>query len=322
MKYSIEEMGFILYNNRSVKNVVMNFITDEDPLKVFLIEKRLKISKSIFMDDKKMVEIKTSELDTTPDDIIVKPDDINSLTEMFKNSVGDLSFNEFDYLRSRGIDESMIKSMCLVGVSSINDDRISEIIGLKIHPILENILSSGNEGIIIPLYENGLLTNCSIRRIDYSGSTKKSLKYSLACPDIPVWGLDGIKNEEIWLTEGIFDMAAINSLGHKCISCSSAMWGGLQLYKVLENKPSKINIFSDNDEVGIRTSGILQHFFISYGIDCVVYLSEYSDASEHILINNMGLDSLREIVVTDELINEKLDDSFDFIKHLKSRNIN
>ena len=39
MKYTKEELGFILYNNRSVNGVVSNFIPKINPIKLIRIEK-------------------------------------------------------------------------------------------------------------------------------------------------------------------------------------------------------------------------------------------------------------------------------------------
>ena len=41
--YTQEELGFILYNNRSVKNVVSNFLPKLNPFKLFQIEHQFEI---------------------------------------------------------------------------------------------------------------------------------------------------------------------------------------------------------------------------------------------------------------------------------------
>ena len=180
---------------------------------------------------------------------------------------------------------------------------------------LEDAIENG--GIIIPLFENNKLANCAIRKINSS----KSLKYSLACPDVPVWGLNKLnKGDEVWVTEGLFDMMALYRLGKSAVSCSSAMWSGLQLYQLLEKKPSKIKIFSDNDEVGLRTSGILKKFFEINNIYLVIVMSKFAkDPAEHYFQKDRNLSDLIEIDSVEDLLENKLDDSFDFIKHLKNR---
>jgi len=323
MRYSKEELGFILYNNRSVKGVVNNFIPDINPFKIINIENKMRKSKSLYTDDSRMVEIHLDDVDIDSDDIIVTKEELGLLTNLFIENSGKFNNDEYNYLLKRGC-QPMIQKYNLLGLSSITDYKNLETIGATCHPTLKKILDDGieNGGIIIPLYENGILVNCAIRKISLENSDKKSLKYSLACPDVPVWGLDNINiGDEIWLTEGIFDMMAIQTKGKKCVTCSSAMWSSIQLYKVLEKKPSKINIFSDYDEVGLRTSAILKDFFENSFIDCDIYTSEFKlDASDHFLYKNFDWDNVNLVDVNKDLIIEHKDNSFDFINHLKNRN--
>ena len=286
MKYSLKELGFILYNNRSTE-LVRNFLKSKiNPFTLIKIEKEFQKSKSKFVNDRRMVEIHMHELLTEAEDIIYTPEDLESLTELFEKKANHFSDDEYDYLIKRGVRGELMDEKKLFGLSQIKDKEILKIMGATTHPVLENVLSDGIEfgGIVIPLFEGDKLVNCAIRKIAIENTDKKSLKYTLACPDIPVWGLDNIElGDEVWLTEGIFDMFSLQKLGLKCVSCSSAMWSGIQLYKVLEKKPWKINIFSDDDVVGIRTSLVLSDFFNNWGIECKVYKSPNSkDASEHI----------------------------------------
>jgi hypothetical protein len=213
----------------------------------------------------------------------------------------------------------------LFGLSQIKDKRELEIIGSTVHPTMSKFLNDAIEsgGIVIPLFDKDEnLINCAVRKIglESNGSTR-TLKYTLACPDVPVWGLDDInEGDEFWITEGIFDTMAMYELGEKSVSCSSAMWSGIQLYQLLEKKPKMIKFFSDNDEVGLRTSAILQDFFLQYDIPSKIYISEdYKDASELYFLKKMNLSILKEIEVTDDMINLNKDNSFNFIEHLKNR---
>lgn len=318
--WSNKDLAFILYNNRSVHGVVKNFInTSIDPYKLNKIEFILEKHKNRIVKDKRMVEIKKKELNLEGQDIIIKPSDLESLTQLILDNVGNFNDDEYQFLINRGIGDETIIKWSILGLSSIKKRKDLEIIGATCHPVLNTILNDGIEtgGIIIPLIKNGKLINCAIRKINSS----KSLKYSLACPDVPVWGLDNLENsEEIWITEGLFDMMALSKLGKKVISCSSAMWTGLQLYEVLERNPSKINIFSDNDQVGLRTSAILKYFFIEHGIPCKIFVSSFAkDAAEHIFEKDKYLSDLLEIESIEQLLETKFDDSFDFLKYLKNR---
>ena len=52
----MEELGFILYNNRSVNGVVKNFIPNNiDPIKLIKIENVLEHFKNIFKNEKFLI---------------------------------------------------------------------------------------------------------------------------------------------------------------------------------------------------------------------------------------------------------------------------
>ncbi len=247
-------------------------------------------------------------------------------------NIGNFSQDEFEYLINRGIGEQTILEHKLLGLSSIIDLEHLKMIGATSHPVLKQFLDDGieNGGIIIPLFENDKLVNCAIRKLNigkdnltekFDPSRTKTLKYSLACPDIPVWGLDNInEGEEIWITEGIFDMMALRKLGRKSVSCSSAMWSAIQLYRILEKKPSSIVIVSDNDNVGLRVSKTLKDFFKDYRINTKVVISKIGkDPAEHYFQKGKGLEDFIEIEITNDMIDLKIDDSFNFINYLKNR---
>jgi cystathionine beta-synthase len=62
------------------------------------------------------------------------------------------------------------------------------------------------------------------------------------------------------------------------------------------------------------------HFFNQYDIETKIFISEdYKDASELYFLKKMDLSSLKEIEVTDDMININKDNSFNFIEHLKNR---
>lgn len=325
MNWTKEELGFILYNNRSVNGVVKNFIPKNiNPYKLIRLEKIFGESKSKFQSDMRMVEVNMKEIDSNSSDISVTPKDLSDLTDSFYSNVSKFSDNEISFLLDRGINEEVICKWKLFGLSQITDRRQLEIIGATVHPSMIGFLDDAieNGGVIIPLFdENKGIINCAVRKISIENSNSKTLKYTLACPDIPVWGLDRIKEgDEFWITEGVFDTMAIYELGEKSVSCSSAMWSGIQLLQLLEKKPKMIKLFSDNDEVGLRTSAILQDFFSRNNITSKVFISDKcKDASELYFSNKMDLSTLKEIKITDEMINLNKDESFNFIEHLKTR---
>lgn len=315
-----EELAFILYNNRSVKGVVTNFIDKSiNPITLIKIEDTLEKWRNHYSNDKRMVEVNKKELLLNSEDVIVTKDDLKSLTQLVKENIGIFNESEYEFLINRGIGDETILKWSILGLSSIKNRKDLEILGATCHPILSRVLDDGieNGGIMIPLFEDGQLINCAIRKINSS----KSLKYGLSCPDVPIWGLDILnEGDEIWITEGLFDMMALVKMGKKAISCSSAMWTGLQLYKLIEKEPKTVNIFSDNDQVGIRTSVILKNLLNEYNIDCNIYISHLAkDAAEHIFQKERYLSDLTELKKPEELLKNKYDDSFDFLKHLKNR---
>lgn len=322
MSYTIQQLAFILYNNRSVEGVVKNFIPEDiNPFILQRVEINLDKCKSKYRLDEKLVEVNINEFDLEVDDIIVNKEDISELSELFIENIGNFSDKEFDYLINRGVGEDTILKWKLLGLSSIKDKKHLEIIGATCHPTTKNFLEDGIEsgGIIIPLFdENEVLVNCAIRKIN----SHKSLKYSLACPDIPVWGLDEIANDEqeLWICEGIFDMMALSKMNKKSVSCSSAMWSGIQLYQLVIKKPKVINIFSDNDEVGLRTSAILRDFLQISNIESKIFVSRVAkDPAEHYFQKYRNMSDLIEIQVDEKLIESRKDESFNFIEYLKNR---
>ena len=325
MNWTSEELGFILYNNRSVDGVVKNFIPKGiNPFILTKLERILKKSKSKFQSDDRMVEVNINEINQNSNDILVNPEDLKELSEDFYLNVGKFSYDEIHFLFDRGVNQEVMWKWKLFGLSQIKEMRQLEIIGATVHPTMSKFLDDAIEsgGIIIPLFDaDENLINCAVRKISIENNGSKTLKYTLACPDIPVWGLDQIEEgDEFWITEGIFDTMAIYELDEKSVSCSSAMWSGIQLYQLLQKKPKMIKLFSDNDEVGLRTSAILKDFFSEYNIPSKIYISEdYKDASELYFLKKMDLSTLKEIEVTDDMINLNKDNSFNFIEHLKNR---
>lgn len=322
MKINNQDLGFILYNNRS-KEVVSNFIPKNlNIYRIRNIENILENSKKKYVNSKKMVEIPISDLNLEATDVIIKKSDLSNLKLLFDDNKGKFNKVELEFLKNRGIPNSVINKWNLLGLSNFKDGQL-ETIGATVHPIISNVLEDGIEGggIVFPLFEDDILMNNAIRKISLENTDKTSLKYSLACPDVPVWKSNNIKqDDEIWLTEGLFDMFALDNIGLKSVSCSSAMWSSIQLYQIIELRPSKINIFTDNDEVGIRTSAVLQDFFQQYGFECDIYKSIKSkDAAQHFFEDSLTINDIIKIDNIQSEVNIKDDDSFNFIKYLKNR---
>ena len=96
--YTKEELGFILYNNRSVKGVVSNFLPKLNPVTLIRIENQLKECKSRWFDDNRMVELNLSEFNTNAEDVIVTKNQLGELTSFFRDYAGSLSQEELHHL--------------------------------------------------------------------------------------------------------------------------------------------------------------------------------------------------------------------------------
>ena len=319
MKYSVGEIGFILYNNRSVKGTISNFLDKSmDPIKLIHIEKKFDWVKSLYADLDKMVEVDISLLNPEADDEIITPEQLFELTDLFKTNIGKYSEKEQEFLTNRKIPIEVCNKWGFLGLSNFKDKEPLRRIGATCHPILRSFLQDGIEegGIVQPLFKDDILINCSIRRISDVGK----LKYTLSVPDTPVWGLDDIEGEEVWVCEGLFDMICLREIGVKAVSPSSAMWSGLQLYQLVDKNPKNIIIFCDNDRVGLKTGLVMQKFFNLMGIQSVTIHSKLvKDACEHFWERGLSFDELEPIKVTKEMIEDKSDNSFDFLKYLQKR---
>ena len=154
MNWTLEELGFILYNNRSVSGVVKNFIPKTiNPFKLTKLEKILKKSKSKFQSDDRMVEINIKEINQKSNDVLVNPEELKRLSEEFYLNVGKFSYDETNFLFDRGIDAEVMWKWQLFGLSKIKDRRKLEIIGATVHPSMRGFLDDAIEsgGIVIPL---------------------------------------------------------------------------------------------------------------------------------------------------------------------------
>lgn len=316
MNYSAEEIVYILYNNRSVKGVVSNFLPKDIDLQILLqIERKLTWCKKLFGQYERFIEIDKSKVGIDTEDIQLSKSDLDLIQSSVDNSRGKFSDVELNFLYNRGITDDVISENRLSALSFIQDHDILTKINASVHPLLHSIINPDldSNGILIPLYENEKLVNCAIRRISDLGK----MKYNLTVPDIDVWGLNNY--DEVWICEGLFDMMALRSKGLNAVSVSSAMWSSIQLYKLLDRKPKVINILCDNDQVGYKTGAIFNKFFNLYGIRNQTWMCKGGkDAAEIIFEKKLDLDDIIPVSITKEMLGIQ-DLSFDFLKYLTGR---
>lgn len=318
-KWRTDELAFILYNNRSVDGVVKNFILEDTNWELLYdVESKIEWLQQIYQEDK-YIEVENKYLNQNADDIVYNATDIDLLTDLILEANLNISDLERAWLNNRGINDELITKWKLAGLSYIKDQKALEVLNCTVHPLLSDVLEDGIEGggILIPLFNReGRLVNCAIRKISDVGK----LKYGLACPDISVWNLDCVKSNELFITEGLFDMMALIQEGKEAISVSSAMWSGPQLLKVIEYLPKKITIWADNDKAGLRCAKVLQRFFRMYGIEAVTIHSKLAkDASEHFTKRGLSWDDVEEFDITKDMIDSELESTFDFFKYIKER---
>lgn len=313
-----EDYPFILYNNRSIKGVVNNFMNWNN-INIDLlveIENKLDYFQNIY-NQGKSIHIDKKDLDLNCIDIEYSLKDIQSLTMKMNNAF--LNENDREWLNKRGFDNEFIDLNNMKSLSCFKDYRDLEILGCTVHPLLSTMLEDGIEegGILLPLYENGKLINCTTRKLSDIGK----LKYTQSCPDVDIWGLDSVKEgEEVWITEGIFDSYALKINGAPSVSVSGAMWSSIQIYKLLNKKPSSIFIFADNDQTGLRCAKIIQSVFMSFKISTKTFISNiYKDPMEHFIENKSDWSEISKINITKDMILSKEDQTFNFTKYLKTR---
>lgn len=306
-----EDINYILYNNRS-RNLVTKFLPKVDLDKFIELEKRFKFIYSSYNTEYE-VGIKPNEIDISKEDILFDKGDISSL-EIPNN----IKKEHKDWLNNRGISDEIIKEHKIKSVDENTNKRDLDIMGVTIHPILERVFKNQNEGIIIPYYENGTLSNVICRRL-----IDGALKYTLAIPDVTVFGTI---SEEIWVVEGFFDYMALSKYKNNVVTVSSATWSTIQLYKLIENGVKVVNYVSDYDYTGIKTAQILMRFFTLYGIEFNCYISnQCKDMSEHFFEKKLSIEDIEETYPSNDLLDELKEDSklkYDnFFTYLKNRDI-
>lgn len=346
MRPTSEEITFVIYNNRSVDGVVMNFIQDMR----LDMRKLMDMEEQFAWCDRQISEVRTIEvaerdLNIDYTDIMYGPEDLAECATLVNESIEALNSKvrnatsylkgtveickEMVWLHSRGIPlgSASFPLGSLSYVVEHGTPRQLEILGITCHPMLTNILNDdlSGGGILIPLFRDGRLVNMTVRRISDVGK----LKYTQSCPDVSVWGLDAVTPlHPVWMVEGLFDMDAINnsvspfssSDFKQAVSVSSAMWSVPQLMQLMSKAGRYINIFADNDKVGLRTAAIMKRFLEMNGFTVGTYVSKTcKDPSEHFAEKKLGWDDVVEIDITSEMIESREDMSFNFLKYLKNR---
>jgi hypothetical protein len=329
-KYNNDDLVYIAYNNRSLTNVVNNFIPKLDINELLFLQKvesDFNFARNLYLKNQEM-GLEITDLDLNALDIIVKPNDIKERKQLILDAHKNLQGDDYSYLKDRGITDKIIEKGKFGSISYITNKEDLEILGIATHPTMNKMFDGGTKGggIILPQFnKDDELINCSFRKIsDYN-----KLKYTHSCPDMFVWGIDDVnENDIIWLVEGVFDKYTLEEIlpeGSKVISTSSATISPIQYYKIISKRPSKINIICDNDQVGFRTGAIAQKVFQFNKINCsTFYFDSGKDVSDHFLLNDGDIFDLIKVQITNDMIDKKGTEyedriSLNFFDYLKNR---
>jgi len=330
VEYTYKDLLYIVYNNRSIDNVVSNFIpiyNEIELLKLNKIEKDVRLFQNIYNKNRE-IEMELKDINVNAPDYYVTPDDIKERTNLILDAHNNLNEIDYKYLINRGFNDEIIKKAKFGSISHIKNIDDCNILGITTHPIMRNILSDGLEGggIIIPLFDqNGDLINAAFRKL----SDINKFKYTHTTMDIFMWGLDDVnEGDVVWVVEGIFDKYVLQTIvpkNDKVVSISAASMAPIQFFNLINKKPKQVNIICDNDMVGFRTGAIAQKVFFSNNIYCFTFhFPNSKDVCEHILEKNGKLDDLIEMRINMKMINDHNDDyehrlNMNFFNYLKNR---
>lgn len=313
--YTVQQINHIIYNNRTYEGVVKNFIPKlnfKDLDLLLEIGNQIEFANNIVNQETSII-IDKSKLDLDLQDIEIFKSDIENI----KISSRSFSQDELKLIKNKKIPDNLIEKYDISPLSQFkNNPEILKLLGVTTHPILIRLLGNQiSDGLIIPLYKNDKLINSVFRKTN--NITK--LKYGITVPSLDFWGDEIIKNEEIWLCEGLFDMMALREKGKLCISASSCSLSDYHYFKIIKNRPSIVNIFTDNDVSGYRSAFKSQKIFRLNGIETKIYSSRKGkDAAEHFFELGLDWSLVEEIKITFDMMNRD-DNQVDFLNYLENR---
>lgn len=312
--YSIEQINHIIYNNRTYEGTVKNFMPNLDLNDINLlleIDKQIKFVNKLINKDSSII-IDKNKLDLDLPDIQLLPE------QLFDINISSRNFSkiELSLIQKKKIPFELIEQYDISPLSQIKDLEKLEILGVTTHPIMKRLIGDGiSDGLIIPLYKDGKLINSLFRKTN----ELTKLKYGITVSTLNFWGDEILEGEEIWICEGLFDMMALRQQGKRCISAGSCNLSDFQYFIIIKNKPSLINIFTDNDPAGYRSSMKSRKMFNLNGINNKIYSSKKAkDAAEHFFELELDWSDIEEINITFEMI-KRDHDFFDFLKYLEER---
>lgn len=216
----------------------------------------------------------------------------NIITQSFRRK------NNYIYFKKRNIKNyNLFKYYRLLGINP------KKIIPDKLLPKLNNISAYTN---IIPVWENGKVVNCILRRDDY---LSKKNKKTLNLKDIPLkifnirYLKNTKKNDVFFICEGVFDSLSFENINLKSISLNSINMVNkfieictINLNQLKENN-IKFCIAFDNDEKGQEAAENCIEQLTLLGLTCInLKLTKYKDMNEFYMDNsNLFTKKMKEI---------------------------
>jgi replicative DNA helicase len=198
--------------------------------------------------------------------------------------------NDLNYYINRHIidDELANKYLLLGGVKPkelFNND-------LSLLPNMNNI---SDYETIIPVWENGKVVNCILRRND-KNSLEGQKTLNLKGCEVKLFNADYLNQSEklIFITEGIFDCLSIECLGYKsiCLNSVNMVNKFIELIKDTNCK-SKFILCGDNDKAGRDMNKKLSEELTNLNITSKIldFNCYYKDINDYYIDNKIALNS-------------------------------
>lgn len=218
--------------------------------------------------DDNMSDTRTKEIKREVKPITEKPvkaykeiDLTSIINNYYTSDENDLTY----FIDDRGISEDSITNKykyCSGDIKNIFKDN------LELLPRLNNINAYEY---IIPVWENGKVVNCILRRND-SKSNDNAKTLNLKDVEVKLFNADYVKQSEklIFITEGIFDCLSIECIGYKSM-CLNSVNMASRLIDLIKNnidtcKDTKFVLALDNDDKGEKATNKIMEQLKDLGI--------------------------------------------------------
>lgn len=245
--------------------------------------------------DDNMSDTRTKEIKREVKPITEKPvkaykeiDLTSIINNYYTSNENDLTY----FVDDRGISEDSITNKykyCSGDIKNIFKDN------LELLPRLNNINAYEH---IIPVWENGKVVNCILRRND-SKSNENAKTLNLKDVEVKLFNADYVKQSEklIFITEGIFDCLSIECIGYKSM-CLNSVNMASRLIDLIKNnidtcKDTKFVLALDNDDKGEKATNKIMEQLKELGIDSYKFSfnSKYKDINDYYIADREELEA-------------------------------